>query len=131
MAMTFALTIDCADPAALSKFWADMLGYEPEGPPEGSASWEEWFEKMEVPEEEWAAGASIADPEDRGARIFFQQVPEPKTAKNRLHLDLDASDGTRSRPTSVRNRSRPRSTEQPDSASLARPRTSRGITTTW
>ncbi|MHB8186642.1 MAG: VOC family protein [Dermatophilaceae bacterium] len=34
-------------------------------------------------------GASISDPEGRGPKLYFQRVPEPKTVKNRLHLDLD------------------------------------------
>jgi hypothetical protein len=48
---------------------------------------------MRIPEEEWDSGASIVDPERRGPRIYFQGVPEPKTVKNRVHFDLDVSDG--------------------------------------
>jgi predicted enzyme related to lactoylglutathione lyase len=33
------------------------------------------------------------DPEGRGPRIWFQQVPEPKPGKNRLHLDLKVGGG--------------------------------------
>jgi hypothetical protein len=49
-----------------------------------------------VPEEELAGvdgPESIIDPEGRGPRIWFQQVPEGKSVKNRLHLDLGASGG--------------------------------------
>jgi hypothetical protein len=93
MAMSFQVTFDCADPGALASFWADALGYKPADPPEDSATWEEWLKKMGVPEEEWDEGAWITDPDERGPSIYFQQVPEPKTVKNRLHLDLDASAG--------------------------------------
>ena len=34
---------------------------------------------------------SVVDPEGVGPRLFFQKVPEPKTAKNRVHLDVHAS----------------------------------------
>jgi len=55
-----------------------------------------------VPEEELEDGYdSIVDPAGVGPRIWFQQVPEPKVVKNRLHLDLNASHG-RSVPLDVR-----------------------------
>jgi hypothetical protein len=87
------VTVDCADPDALSRFWAAALGYEIEGPPEGFATWEEWLIAIGIPEDERDMGASIIDPEGKRARIVFLEVPEPKTSKNRLHLDLDASEG--------------------------------------
>ncbi|MEO7236861.1 MAG: VOC family protein, partial [Lapillicoccus sp.] len=37
--------------------------------------------------------SALVDPEGVGPRIFFQKVPEPKTAKNRVHLDLRAAAG--------------------------------------
>ena len=65
-----ALTIDCADPAALAEFWAKALG-RPVSP--GATS-----ENAQI---------DATDPA-RGPRLFFQSVPEAKTVKNRLHLDL-------------------------------------------
>ena len=44
---------------------------------------------MGVPESEWNDGASSSDPESVGPKLYFQKVPEPKTMKNRLHMDLD------------------------------------------
>ena len=44
---------------------------------------------MCVPQSEWNDGASICPPEGTGPTLYFQKVPEPKTVKNRLHLDLD------------------------------------------
>lgn len=97
MAREFQVTIDCADPSTLSSFWESALGYERAAPPEGSNTWEEWLEKMEVPRENWDPGPrpynAIVDPDGRGPRIWFQRVPEPKKVKNRIHLDLNASDG--------------------------------------
>ncbi len=46
-----------------------------------------------MPEDEWGDGAAIEDPAGIGPSITFLKVPEPKTAKNRLHLDLQASGG--------------------------------------
>jgi hypothetical protein len=93
MVMDFQVTFDCAGPAALANFWAAALGYRLAIPPDGFATWEEWFHKMEIPEEEWDEGAWLDDPEQQRPRICFLQVPEPKAVKNRLHLDLNASDG--------------------------------------
>jgi hypothetical protein len=88
MATRWQVTIDCADPAALAEFWALALGYEREPAPEGHASWEDWNRAHGIPPEEWDDAASIVDPAGERARIFLQRVPEPKIAKNRLHLDL-------------------------------------------
>ena len=89
MAITVQLTIDCADPQGLAQFWMTALRYVPEPPPRGHGSWESWLAAMGVPESEWNDGASISDPEGVGPKLYFQKVPEPKTVKNRLHLDLD------------------------------------------
>ncbi|MFD7439296.1 VOC family protein [Streptomyces sp. NPDC059861] len=98
MEMTVQLTIDCVDPQRLVAFWSEALGYVPEPPPGGHATWREYWAAMGVPEEELPAGAgdipeSIVDPAGRGPRVWFQQVPEPKAAKNRIHLDLKVGGG--------------------------------------
>ena len=66
-----ALTIDGADPARLAGFWAAVLGYEIGG-----------IEEADV----W-----IKDPAGAGWPLLFQVVPESKSVKNRLHLDLRSS----------------------------------------
>lgn len=98
MEMTLQLTIDCADPRRLVAFWCEALGYVPEPPPGGHATWRDYWADMGVPEEELPAGAgdspeSIVDPAGQGPRVWFQQVPEPKVAKNRVHLDLKVGGG--------------------------------------
>jgi len=82
------VTIDCADPARLAEFWSLALGYRPDDPPAGFASWQAWAEHYGVSEEEMAEGAFIADPDGVGARLAFLRVPEPKVVKNRLHFDV-------------------------------------------
>ena len=64
------LTFDCADPVRVATFWAEALGYE-----------------LDAADSD-ATGAYIADPSGRTQGMYFQPVPEPKTAKNRLHLDV-------------------------------------------
>ncbi|MGH3504263.1 MAG: VOC family protein [Nocardioidaceae bacterium] len=46
-----------------------------------------------MPPEEWDDGAAIHDPAGVRPAISFLKVPEPKQAKNRLHLDLNVSGG--------------------------------------
>ena len=62
------LTIDCRDPELVARFWCEALGYELE----------------EIDDED----AWLRDPAGRGWSMLFQTVPEGKTVKNRLHLDL-------------------------------------------
>ena len=47
-----------------------------------------------VPEEAWNSRSAIVDPEGTGSRVFFQRVPEAKTTKNRLHLDVNVAEHT-------------------------------------
>lgn len=89
------LTIDCAEPARLCRFWAEVLGWVVPPPPSGHASWRDWYLAVGVPEEELEDGGDdrLVDPDGHGPAIWFQPVPEPKTVKNRLHLDLTVSGG--------------------------------------
>lgn len=101
MALEFQVTFDCADPRTLSTFWRDVLGYIHPAPPgmqlgEGDdplEAWDVFLEKAGVPAEERNSSSALVDPDGRGPRIFFQQVPEGKQVKNRLHLDLRAAAG--------------------------------------
>ncbi|MET7765418.1 VOC family protein [Streptomyces sp. NPDC005336] len=98
MTMTLQLTIDCADPRRMVTFWTDALGYVPEPPPGGHATWRDYWADMGVPEEELTVGVgetseSIVDPAGQGPRVWFQRVPEAKLVKNRLHLDLKVGGG--------------------------------------
>ena len=68
----FGLVLDCADPEQLAVFWAVALDYTNVG----------------------SAGVFIAlyPRHGDGPKLLLQRVAEPKTAKNRMHLDIDASD---------------------------------------
>ena len=94
MATQIQVTIDCADPGRLARFWADALGYRLEEPPDGFASWQDYWVSRGLPPEEVEDGYdSIVDPDGVRPRIWFQPVPEPKVVKNRVHLDLGVSGG--------------------------------------
>jgi hypothetical protein len=98
----FQLVIDCADPDLLARFWADALAYELAPVPAGFATWNDFYRDLGVPEEELVDGADrISDPEGDGPNIWFHAVPEVKTVKNRLHLDIHAS-GERTDPFETR-----------------------------
>jgi catechol 2,3-dioxygenase-like lactoylglutathione lyase family enzyme len=93
MARDVQITFDCADPARLTAFWAEALGYRLQDPPEGFESWDQALEAMGVPPESRNDASAVVDPEGSGPRLFFQRVPEPKQVKNRVHLDVRAAPG--------------------------------------
>ena len=93
MSLTVQVTFDCADPGALSRFWNEVLGYELDSPPPPYTSWDEALDAFGVPEENRNDASASVDPEGRGPRLWFQKVPEGKTAKNRMHFDLRAPGG--------------------------------------
>ncbi|MFF3618587.1 VOC family protein [Streptomyces sp. NPDC002467] len=101
MAYTFQVTIDSSDPHTLADWWADALGWEVERSDEefirglvvaGHASMEDTTTHRGTLV--WKAGAGIRHPEglERAPRVLFQFVPEPKTVKNRVHLDVRTGD---------------------------------------
>jgi hypothetical protein len=99
----FKVVVDCADPHRMAAFWSEALGYvvEDNGPlirrlldagRIGEGDVERAGDGYR-----FARAAAVRNPEDafddatgigRGGRILFQAVPEPKTVKNRVHLDL-------------------------------------------
>lgn len=80
------VTFDCGDPRTVAEFWKVALGYVDPPVPPGFESWEVF--DASLPEESRGAVWACEDPEGVGPRLFFQRVPEPKTVKNRLHLDV-------------------------------------------
>ena len=87
------ITFDCANPAAQAQFWAAAAGYQEQAPPEGYDSWDQLLDQMGVPAEQRNSRAAVVDPDGVRPRLFFQQVPEPKTAKNRMHIDVHVAVG--------------------------------------
>ena len=93
MATAFQVTFDATDPARLAEFWSAVLGYKVQDPPEGFDSWPAFLASIGVPEDQWNSASALVDPDGKGPRFFFQQVPEGKSAKNRVHLDVNVGAG--------------------------------------
>lgn len=92
MANDFQITFDADNPPALAAFWQLAMGYVPEPPPPGFASWEEFAAANGIPADQIGNYGSAIDPAGEGPRMLFLKVPEDKTAKNRMHLDLLVAD---------------------------------------
>jgi hypothetical protein len=75
-------------PARLAAFWKLALGYADEPPPAPFATREEWLREFGDPGDTADDGAWLHDPAGNGPRLSLLRVPEPKTAKNRLHIDI-------------------------------------------
>lgn len=94
--VTWQLTIDSNDPAGMARFWAPLLGYVPEPPPDGFHSWLAYYQSV-VPEENLGGDPHdyidrLVDPAGEGPKIWFQPVPEKKTVKTRFHFDIYVAD---------------------------------------
>ena len=88
------VTFDCADPALLAGFWCEVLGYQLRPPPPGFDSWDKALDAWGIPPEERNSRSAVQPPAgESGPQMFFQRVPEGKTVKNRLHLDVRAAPG--------------------------------------
>lgn len=93
MATPFQITIDCVDAEVMTRFWSLALGYVEEPPPPGSASWEEFLQANDIPVPSAGSVGAIVDPDGVAPRVLFLRVPETKTVKNRMHLDVRAGRG--------------------------------------
>jgi Glyoxalase-like domain len=91
MAFRIDLTLDCANPTRLAEFWKLALGYEDEPPPAPYATREEWLQQFDHSGDDVDDAAWLQDPAGAGPRLVLMQVPEPKVAKNRMHMDVRVS----------------------------------------
>jgi hypothetical protein len=109
MTTTWQLTVDCADSARLVDFWCAALGYVPEPAPTGWASWLDYWRAAGIPDEELVGAengsGAILDPDGVLPRIWFQEVPEAKGVKNRLHIDVRHTPGRDQMPYAARRAS--------------------------
>jgi len=85
------VTFDCASPRAVAAFWRAAVGYVDPPPPEGFDSWDAF--EATLPSEFHDSRWALIDPSGSGPRFFFQRVPEVKSVKNRLHLDIRVAPG--------------------------------------
>ncbi len=94
MSVPFQIAIDCADPHALVRFWAAAMDLEVE---DHSAFVQRMLDERQATSGDtavvdgrlaWREAAACRGDEPGQPRLLFQAVPEPKAAKNRVHLDL-------------------------------------------
>lgn len=101
MTAEIQVTFDAHDPRALGLFWRAALDYAVDPPPGGEIgdpvetadAWLAFLTRVGVPDALHNSRFAIIDPSGSGPRVFFQQVPEDKAAKNRVHLDVRAAPG--------------------------------------
>ena len=93
------MTFDCADPHAQAAFWAQVFGCTVE---DHSALVDQLVAGGRMPAQDrivvggrsaFRDVAACSDPAGAEPRLFFQRVPEGKTAKNRVHLDVRVATG--------------------------------------
>ena len=95
MAFDVQVTIDSSAPHALADWWAETLGWQVEEQDE--AFIQKMVDSGAASEADtarhrgalvWKVGAAIRSPDPDRPRLLFQHVPEAKTVKNRMHLDV-------------------------------------------
>ena len=80
-APAFQVTFDTANPESVGRFWAAVLGYVEQPPPDGHPSWNAFLDAMDVPADERDTAYAVVDPAGKRPRLLFLKVPEGKTAK--------------------------------------------------
>ncbi len=95
MAHDVQIAVDCARPHELADWWAEALRWEVEPQDEGFIR--RMIDEGHATEDQtvrhngalvWKSATAIRSSDPGRPRILFQRVPEPKTVKNRLHLDV-------------------------------------------
>jgi hypothetical protein len=102
MSPELQIVFDCADPHRLAGFWAAATDYEVEDHhdliegliAQGHATLDDSVIDMDG-RLAWRDAAACRSPETGRPRLLFQVVPEPKTVKNRVHVDLHVGDEQR------------------------------------
>lgn len=88
MANAIQITVDAADPRSQGAFWCAVLGYVEQPPPPDFDTWEEALDAFGIDRSDPNRAFAIVDPDGVGPRVFFLKVPEGKSVKNRIHLDV-------------------------------------------
>jgi hypothetical protein len=95
MAFDIQVVVDSTAPHELADWWAEALGWQVE--PQDEAFITRMVQSGAASEDDtmrhrgalvWRLGAAITSPDAGRPRVLFQRVPEAKTVKNRLHLDV-------------------------------------------
>jgi hypothetical protein len=84
-----AVCIDCAHPAPLARWWATTLGYHVR---EYSDQDLAALRARGIDDPEHDPEVAVDPPDGDGPMFWFNQVPEPKAVKNRVHVDVYVPD---------------------------------------
>lgn len=95
MTLAIQIVVDCRDAHELVRFWAEATGMDVEDHHDfieqmiaaGHATADDTV-RLASGRLGWKGAAACRDPEGGLPRLLFQEVPEPKTVKDRIHLDL-------------------------------------------
>jgi hypothetical protein len=93
MARIGDIVFDCRHPAALARFWAQVLDGYAVAPYDEAELARLRGLGIDDPEDDPTVLVESAGPSASPVRLWFQRVPEPKVVKNRVHLDLRCADG--------------------------------------
>ena len=89
MAHGIQIVFACEDPARMTDFWSEALGYIPQPPPEGFESWEQFADQVGIPEERRNDIGAVVDPDGVGPRILFERW-DGGAPNQRVHIDVNS-----------------------------------------
>lgn len=91
MGRVIQVTFDSTSPREFGRFWRAALNYIEQPPPAGFDSWDDALDAMGIDRSDPDRAYAIVDPDGVGPRLFFLRVPETKSTKNRVHLDISVA----------------------------------------
>ncbi len=86
------VAIACDDPTQLASFWAAVLDYVLQPPPDGFVTWEDFANAVGIPNEKRNDISAVVDPSGAGPRILFERY-DGGAPNQRLHIDINSVDG--------------------------------------
>ena len=89
MAHNIQIVFACEDPDRLATFWAGVLGYEMQPPPDGYATWDDFAEAVGIPVDKRNDISACTDPAGVGPRLLFERW-DGGAPNQRVHLDVNA-----------------------------------------
>ncbi len=92
MAHSIQIVIACEDPDRLARFWADVLEYVLQPPPDGFESWDQFADAVGIPEDRRNDISAVVDPDGRGPRVLFERY-DGGAPNQRVHIDVNAVGG--------------------------------------
>lgn len=92
MAHSVQIVFSCDDPARMSEFWAEALGYLVQPPPPGFDTWDDFADSVGIPVEKRNDISAVVDPDGVGARLLFERW-DGGAPNKRVHIDVNSVGG--------------------------------------